>query len=52
MPMAEEVVDQLVKLDPADPLALRAMLDELRTGGLPIVELLPKSGDDDKNRSL
>ncbi len=37
--MAAEIVDVLVKLDPADPLALRAMLDDVRTGGLPIVEL-------------
>jgi hypothetical protein len=44
-PLAEEVVDALVKLDPADPLHLRAMLDELRTGGLPIVELRPPGED-------
>jgi hypothetical protein len=38
--MAREIVETLVKLDPADPLALRAMLDELGSGGLPIVELV------------
>jgi hypothetical protein len=37
--MAREVVDTLLQLDARDPLALRAMLDELATGGLPIVEL-------------
>jgi hypothetical protein len=42
LPMAHEVVDTLVDLDPSDPLQLRAMLDELRTGGKPIVDL---SGD-------
>jgi hypothetical protein len=38
--MAREVVDTLVKLDPADPLGLRAMLDELQSSGLPIVDLV------------
>jgi hypothetical protein len=47
--MAEEVVDVLVRLDPTDPLHLRAMLDDLRTGGLPIVELRPPSRDDDRS---
>lgn len=45
--MAEEIVDVLVGLDPTDPLRLRAMLDELRTGGLPIVELRLLSRDDE-----
>ena len=40
--MAEEVVATLIELDPADPLQLRAMLDELRSGGAPVVDLLPK----------
>ena len=40
--MAIEVVDTLIELDPPDPLKLRALLDELRTGGKPIVDL---SGD-------
>ncbi|HEY3394000.1 MAG TPA: hypothetical protein VGK58_14905 [Lacipirellulaceae bacterium] len=38
--MAGEVVDALLELDPSDPLKLRAMIDELRTGGAPIVGLL------------
>jgi hypothetical protein len=38
--MAREVVGTLVELDPSDPLGLRAMLDELATGGKPIVDLL------------
>ncbi len=37
--MAEEVVAMLNELDPADPLQLRAMLDELRTEGKPIINL-------------
>ena len=40
--MAEEVVATLCELDPADPLRLRAMLDEMRSGGAPIVDLMPK----------
>jgi hypothetical protein len=38
--MAREVVETLVELDPSDPLDLRTMLDELATGGKPIVDLL------------
>jgi hypothetical protein len=38
-PLAREVVDTLLQLDPSDPLELHAMLDELASGGLPIVEL-------------
>jgi hypothetical protein len=37
--MVDEVVDTLLALDPSDPLELRAMLDKLRTGGAPIVDL-------------
>ena len=37
--MAQEVVEVLMNLDPSDPLRLRAMLDELQSGGLPIVDL-------------
>jgi hypothetical protein len=37
--MAREVVDTLLALDAADPLRLRAMLDDVASGGLPIVEL-------------
>ena len=40
--MAEEIVATLIELDPSDPLQLRAMLDELRSGGAPIVDLSPK----------
>ena len=40
--MADEVVSTLVELDPSDPLGLRTMLDELRSGGAPIIELQPK----------
>jgi hypothetical protein len=40
--MAEEVVTMLVELDPADPLRLKSMLDEMRSGGGPIVDLIPK----------
>lgn len=40
--MAEEVLSTLVDLDPSDPLHLRALLDELRSGGAPIVDLMPK----------
>lgn len=53
--LAKEVVDTLLQLDPSDPLRLRAMLDEVASGGLPIVELgtrlsngpgeQPRSGD-------
>jgi hypothetical protein len=39
LPKAKELVDKLVKLDPTDPLELRTLLDEVRSGGLPIVEL-------------
>lgn len=38
--MAREVVDTLVGLDASDPLGLRAMLDEVESGGLPIVDLV------------
>jgi hypothetical protein len=38
---AVTLVGDLVRLDPADPLQLRALVDEARTGGLPIVELAP-----------
>jgi hypothetical protein len=39
--LAVEVVDTLLKLDPSDPLAVRTMLDDIGSGGLPIVELRP-----------
>jgi hypothetical protein len=37
--MAEEIVATLVELDPSDPLQLRSMLDEMRSGGAPVVDL-------------
>jgi hypothetical protein len=40
--MAEEVMSTLIELDPSDPLHVRALLDELRSGGAPIVDLMPK----------
>jgi hypothetical protein len=40
--MAEEIVATLVELDPSDPLHLRATLDELRSGGAPIIDLSAK----------
>jgi hypothetical protein len=43
--LAQEVVDTLFELDPDDPLQLRSMLDELRTGGKPIVDLRLKFDD-------
>ncbi len=45
--MAEEVVSTLIQFDPSDPLRLRAMLDELRSGGAPIVDLMPKFPHDE-----
>jgi tetratricopeptide (TPR) repeat protein len=39
MDKAVEIVDRLLKLDPTDPLKLRAALDDVKSGGLPIVEL-------------
>lgn len=36
---AIEVVERLLKCDPTDPLGLGGWIDELRTGGAPIVEL-------------
>lgn len=39
--MAEEVVATLIELDPSDPLQLRSMLDEMRSGGAPIISLSP-----------
>lgn len=37
--MAKEVAETLIQLDPSDPLRLRALIDEVASGGLPIVEL-------------
>lgn len=38
--LAEEVAATLIDLDPSDPLQLRSMLDEMRTEGKPIIDLL------------
>jgi hypothetical protein len=40
--MAEEVVATLAELDSSDPLGLRRMIDELRSGGAPVIDLMPK----------
>jgi hypothetical protein len=37
--MASEVLATLLELDPSDPLKLREMIDTLRTGGAPVVNL-------------
>jgi hypothetical protein len=47
--MADEIVQLLLLLDSSDPLRLKALIDELRTGGSPVVGLAmnypPKDGD-------
>ncbi|HEX5470311.1 MAG TPA: hypothetical protein VFW73_00400 [Lacipirellulaceae bacterium] len=46
--MVDEVLETLLELDPSDALQLRATIDGLRTGGVPIVELsksFPKRTD-------
>ena len=50
--MAKEVVDTLLKLDPSDPLKLRAMLDEILSGGKPMVDLLQNFPKRDNNDEL
>ncbi len=40
--MAEEVVATLTELDPSDSLRLKSMLDEMRSGGAPIIDLMQK----------
>jgi hypothetical protein len=37
-------VRSVVKLDRTDPLGLRKLLEELQSGGLPVVELLREFG--------
>jgi hypothetical protein len=37
--LAVEVVEQLLRCDPSDPLGLRGWIDEIKLGGTPIVEL-------------
>ena len=39
--MSEEILATLLQLDPSDPLQLKALVDELRTGGAPVIGLLP-----------
>jgi hypothetical protein len=42
--MAEEIVETLMQLDPSDPLRVKALVDELRTGGAPIIGLNTSGG--------
>jgi pentatricopeptide repeat protein len=42
---AEDLVREIIALDRSDPLKLRALVDELRTDGLPIVDLTIKPID-------
>ncbi len=37
--MADEVMSTLVELDSSDPLQVRLLLDELRSGGAPVIDL-------------
>jgi hypothetical protein len=49
--MAEEIVRTLVELDPSDPLRLRAIIDDIRSGGKPVIDLLvnfPKRNSDEQ----
>src|SRR6478736_3565392 len=39
--MADEVVSTLTQLDSSDPLHLKTLIDQLRSGGAPIVHLMP-----------
>ena len=46
--MADEVMSTLVELDPSDPLQVRLLLGELRSGGAPVIDLsmnFPKKVD-------
>jgi hypothetical protein len=40
--LAEEIVATLLEFDPTDSLHLKSMLDELRSGGAPVINLSPK----------
>jgi hypothetical protein len=40
--MADEVVSTLTEFDSSDPLHLKTLIDQLRSGGAPIVDLLTK----------
>jgi hypothetical protein len=37
--MAQSVLETLLSCDPSDPLHLKSALDEVKSGGLPIVEV-------------
>jgi tetratricopeptide (TPR) repeat protein len=37
--MASEILQTLLELDPSDPLRLKALVDDLRTGGAPVIGL-------------
>jgi hypothetical protein len=37
--MSSEILDTLLELDPSDPLRLKTLVDEQRTGGAPIITL-------------
>jgi hypothetical protein len=39
----------LTKLDPDDPLGIRALLDEVRSDGLPVVDLLGSFRSDNED---
>ena len=45
-PMAAEIAELLHHLDPQNPLRVAAMLDDLQTGGLPLVDLLGPERDE------
>jgi hypothetical protein len=42
--MSQEVVETLLELDSSDPLRLKSLVDELRTGGAPLIGLLDDKG--------
>lgn len=46
---AEELAARVAKLDPRDPLEVQKVLDDLRSGGLPVVELLGEFGKRESN---
>jgi hypothetical protein len=46
--MVDEIVASLSQLDPSDPVGVRGLVDELRRGGAPVVDLslkFPQDGD-------
>jgi hypothetical protein len=50
--MSDEIVQTLVQLDPSDPLRVKALVDELRTGRAPVVGLaihFPRGEDNRPN---